>query len=179
MRSHLTTAESLALRSDATSLAHTTQTKLAESAGQLQGIFRRESQTDLPNLDLLWSLAAAIRLCHEAGATILFSLDDLRAAQMLAERQARQFLDISATLSPDSLARLAAQGAATQAQAKLRRDAALPPAQALVTALRETVASIASQASLAGLLLEKGIRGPAYLEEAAEEKTEALLMLAA
>ena len=47
----------------------------------------------------------------------------------------------------------------------------------LVTALRETVSSVASQAELASALRRRSITGPAYLAAVEAEDTEALLFL--
>ena len=128
---------------------------------------------------MLWSLAAAIRICHEAGLRALFIIDELEAAGKLAERRATASLQLGQALSPDTLARLCAQGEADPIKfAELRRSA-LPQADALVKGIRDTAASIGSQAELARHLLANQISGPAYLAESVGEQDVPLLLLPA
>lgn len=175
--------ETLANRNSPHRVAETTQLSLAKNAKRLEVHFSRHA--DLPkattystdDLDLLWSLAAAIRLCHEAGVRALFTIDEIATARQLTEKQANSFLKISEPLSPDALARLTARSTTDPDKTSELRRAAMPQAQTLVTGLRDTVSSIASQSSLAGLLLEKQISGPQYLEAIENEKEDALLFL--
>ncbi|TNC62126.1 hypothetical protein [Rubellimicrobium roseum] len=181
--SDLETVDSLASRRDPQRVAENAQVSLACHAGRLEAQFA--SEADLTNrialseadLELLLSLAAAIRFCHEAGSRALFVIDEVAAAERLAERQARRFLELSLPLSPDALARLAARTATDPDEAARLRRAALPKTQTLVTGLRETVASVASLADLGSTLIRRGIVGPAYLAAVEAEKTEVLLFL--
>lgn len=183
--SDLETVDSLASRRDPQRVAEDAQVSLARNAGRLEVHFAREADIGRRaalldvEMELLWSIAAAIRLCHEAGLRALFVIDEVAAAERLAGRQAKRFMDLSQALTPDALARLASRAAKDPAEASILRRAALPRAEALVTALRETVASVASQADLAALVNQKGIAGPAYLAAVEAEDTEALLYLPA
>jgi hypothetical protein len=180
--SELDTVETLSTRVNRTNAAEAAQRGLARSAGRLEDVFRQQADkvqtaATTADLEMLWSLAAAIRLCHEAEMQALFTVDELATAQELSARQASRFFDLSQPLSPDALARLCASGATSAEEATAARRAALPQAEHLVRGLRDSVASIGSQSALAAQLLAKGITGPQYLDEVAEEKTEPLLYL--
>ena len=79
--------------------------------------------------------------------------------------------------TPDALARLCAQGELDLTSYTEARRLALPQAEVLVQALRDSVASISSQSELAHNLINNEITGPAYLAEIAEEEDTPLLML--
>lgn len=181
----LEAVDTLSSRVNKTNAADAAQRGLAQSAGRLEDQFRMQAdkaQSEAANtadLEMLWSLAAAIRLCHEAGMRAMFTVNELAAAQDLSARQANRFLDLSLPLSPDALARLCASGSSSAEAATAARRAALPQAESLVRGLRDNVASIASQSELAAALLGKHITGPQYLSEIAEEKTAPLLYLPA
>lgn len=180
---HLEAVDTLSLRTNKVAMAEATEQALARSAGRLEMAFQDKSavmQTgtaSLADLDMLWSLAAAIRLCHEAGNRALYAIDELQAAGELSERRAARFLSISNGLSPDTLARLCSQGAKDAPAYAAARQQALPQAEALIHGLRESVATIGSQAELSATLVAKGISGPAYLAEVADEKEAPLLLL--
>lgn len=179
----LDTVDTLSARSNKVSVAEAAEQSLATSAGRLESHFQQKSDTMLlgaittADMDLLWSLAAAIRLCHEAGLRALYSIDELEAAKQLAERRAQRFLNLSQALTPDSLARLCAQSAQDAVSYAEARRLALPQAEVLVHGLRDSVASISSQSELAQNLIANQISGPAYLKDIADEKEEPLLML--
>lgn len=179
----LDTVDTLSVRSNKVSVAEAAEQALAKSAGRLESIFQQKSDTmqaapvTPADMDMLWSLAAAIRLCHEAGSRALYTINELEAAKQLAERRAQRFLDLSQTLAPDTLARLCGQSAQDpKAYAEARR-LALPKAEVLVQGLRDSVASISSQSELANNLIENKISGTAYLDEVAAEKDAPLLIL--
>jgi hypothetical protein len=177
--------DTLSARTNKVSSAEAAERAIATSAGRLEMYFQQKSDAaqtgpiTVADLDLLWSLAAAIRLCHEAGHRALYSIDELQAARALSERHAQRFLNLTQTLSPDALARLCAHEAKDVSDFAEARRAALPHAETLVTGLRETVASISSQSELAAHLIERDFSGPAYLQELAEEKDQPLLFLPA
>jgi hypothetical protein len=131
------------------------------------------------DMDLLWSLAAAIRLCHEAGLRALYAIDEMEAAKRLAERRAQRFLNLSQALTPDALARLCAQGAQNSIAYAEARRSALPQAEVLVQGLRDSVTTISSQSELTQNLIINQFSGPAYLEDIENERDEPLLILPA
>ncbi|MCF3974420.1 hypothetical protein [Paracoccus salsus] len=175
--------DTLSARSNRVSSGEAAEHALAISSGRLEAHFQQESEAmqmgrmTSADMDMLWSLAAAIRLCHEAGLRALYSIDELEAAKQLAERRAQRFLDLSQSLTPDALARLCAQGKLDLTSYTEARRLALPQAEVLVQALRDSVASISSQSELAHNLIDNEITGPAYLAEIAEEEDAPLLML--
>lgn len=178
----LDTVDTLSARSNQVS-AQAAEQSLATSAGRLEAHFQQKSDTmqrgaiTTADMDLLWSLAAAIRLCHEAGLRALYSIDELEAAKQLAERRAQRFLNLSQTLTPDALARLCGQSVQDSSSYGEARRLALPQAEVLVQGLRDSVASISSQSELAQNLITNQISGPAYLKDLADEKEESLLIL--
>lgn len=181
----LDTVDTLSARSNKVSSAEAAEQTLAISAGRLEAHFQQKSDSmqkgaiTAADLDLLWSLAAAIRLCHEAGLRALFTIDELEAAKQLAERRAQRFLDLSQSLTPDALARLCSQGAPDTISYAEARRLALPQAEVLVQGLRDSVAAISSQSELAQNLIKNQIPGPAYLKDLESEKEEPLLILPA
>ena len=181
----LRTVDSLSARSNKVHVAEAAEQALATSAGRLEAQFEQHSETmhsgrmTTADLELLWSLAAAIRICHEAGLRALFTIDELEAAGGLAADRAAASLRLGQALSPDALARLCAQGETDTVKfAKLRR-AALPQAEVLVKGMRDAAASIGSQAELARHLHANKISGPAYLAETEVEQEAPLLLLPA
>lgn len=181
----LETVDTLSARSNKLNTAEAAEQALATSAGRLEAHFQQRSDTmqtgelTSADMDILWSLASAIRLCHEAGLRALYSIDELGAARQLAERRAQRFLEISQKLSPDTFARLLSQNAVGSITYGQARRQALPQAEALVQGLRDSVASISSQSELAQALIAVGTTGPAYLAEVTQAKDEPLLMLPA
>lgn len=179
----LDAVDTLSARSNKVSSAEAAERALSKSAGRLETIFLQKSDdmqrgsVTTADMDLLWSLGAAIRICHEAGLRALYSIDELQLAGQLAERRAQRFLDLSQPLAPDSLARLAAQSATDATSYNQVRRQALPQAAVLVQGLRDSVASISSQGELASELIAKGISGPDYLDQVTHEKEAPLLLL--
>ncbi|WP_411956539.1 hypothetical protein [Paracoccus homiensis] len=175
--------DTLSARSNKVNSGEAAEHALATSSGRLEAHFQQKSDAiqegpiTSADMDMLWSLAAAIRLCHEAGFRALYSIDELEAARQLAQRRAQRFLSLSQTLTPDALARLCAQSASDSASYFEARELALPQADTLVQGLRDSVASISSQSELAQNLIEKQISGPAYLEEITDDVDEPLLIL--
>ncbi len=175
--------DTLSARANKVSSGEAAERGLATSAGRLESLFQQKSEAmqmglvTSADMDMLWSLAAAIRLCHEAGLRALYTIDELEAARQLAERRAQRFLNLSQALSPDVLARLCSQSAMDSTAYTEARRLALPQAEVLVQGLRDSVASISSQSELAHNLISKRISGPAYLAEIADETEEPLLIL--
>lgn len=182
IETQLDSIDTLSVRSNKVRSAETAEHALATSTGRLQSHFQQKSEAmqmgpiTCADMDMLWSLAAAIRLCHEAGLRALYSIDELEAAKQLAERRAQRFLDLSQSLTPDALARLCGQNAQDPISFSEARRLAMPQAEILVQGLRDSVASISSQSELAHNLIENKISGPAYLKEIADEKDEPLLV---
>ncbi|MFZ1727766.1 MAG: hypothetical protein WBO29_15295 [Albidovulum sp.] len=179
----LDTVDTLPARSNKVSSALAAEQVLATSAGRLESHFQQKSDAmqmgliTSADMDMLWSLAAAIRLCHEAGLRALYSIDELEAARQLAERRSQRFLNLSQTLAPDSLARLCGQGEPDSTSYADARQKALPQAKVLVQGLRDSVASISSQGELARTLISSGISGPVYLGEITDEQEVPLMLL--
>ncbi len=174
IRNDLDQVDILETRRDPKPIAERAQMSMAQNAMRLEGHFARLAKDDRPDawnearLDMLWSLAAAMRLCHEAARRALNVIDDVRTAGELSRRQAERLLALCEPLSPDTLARMPGQGRAM-----------LPAARTLVDGVRGSVSAVAAQTALAHTLVGRGIAGPAYLEAVAEETTEPLLYLPA
>jgi len=175
--------DTLSGRANKVGTAEAAEQVLATAAGRLELQFQQKSAsvqagpTTAADLDMLWSLAAAIRLCHEAGSRALYSIDELEAARRLAELRAQRFLNLSQSLSPDALARLCAQSTQDSLSYAEARRLALPQAEVLMQGLRDSVTSISAQAELAQSLIAQQISGPAYLADVADERDVPLLVL--
>jgi hypothetical protein len=176
--------DTLSARSNMVSSGEAAERALATSSGRLEAHFQQRSEAmqtghmTSADMDMLWSLAAAIRLCHEAGSRALYRIDELEAAKQLAERRAQRFLDLSQNLTPDALARLCAQNASDSTDYIRTRQLALPQSEALVRGLHDCVASIGSQSELASKLIASKIAGSDYIREVTNEKHEPIIMLA-
>ena len=181
----LDTVDTLSARSNKVSSGEAAEHALATSAGRLEVHFQQKSEAmqmgpiTSADMDMLWSLAAAIRLCHEAGLRALYSIDELEAAKQLAERRAQRFLNLSQALSPDALSRLCGQSAHDSESFAEARRLALPQAEVLVQGLRDSVAAISSQSELAQYLITNQTSGSAYLNAIAAETDEPLLIMRA
>jgi hypothetical protein len=179
----INSVETLSARSNKFSSAEAAERALSTSAGRLEAFFQQQSSlmragpVSPADMDMLWSLGAAIRLCHEAGLRALFSVDELLAAQQLAELRALRVYDLTHDLAPDALARLSCQDAKDAASYTKARRLALPQAETLVQGLRDSVASISSQSELARTLIEKNISGSDYIKEIEKNNSEPLLVL--
>jgi hypothetical protein len=184
IRTQVDVIQTLEERRDQAVPGHAAQQRLADLAGHVEShmtthmdnlLTRRLTKEDL---EILWSLAAAIRLCHDMGARALYMLDDLGGAAGLTGRQANHFINLIEHLSPpDALARLAMTGVSDRDEAKEVRAQILPIAQELRNGMHATAAGIASQSSLSRQLLDQGIPGPDYLAEVEAEKEQPLLYL--
>lgn len=183
VRTQLDMVDTLSARSNRVTSGAAAEQALATSSGRLEAHFQQKSEAiqsepmASADMDMLWSLAAAIRLCYEAGFRALYSIDELEAAKQLAERRAQRFLNLSQPLTADTLARLCAQSALDSTTYTEARRQALPQAEVLVRGLRDSVSSISSQSELAQNLITKQISGPAYLREIVDETDEPLLVL--
>ena len=181
VRAELDTVDSLATRGDPTRVAEDAQRGLAKCASRLRPHFTRvsdsESQITLSDLELLWSLASAIRLCSDAGIKALFHINELATAAETARKQADTFEQMSALLSPDRLARVAASGARTADEMFTLRRTALPIATTLVSSIRASALGMSGQSALSATLLSRGASGRTYLEEIDTEKELPLLLL--
>lgn len=169
--------DSLTSRVDPQRVAEQLQVSLSRSAARLDLHFRREadvaslSSIPLEQLDRLWTLAAAIRLCQEAAVQALFAADELATAEEYAGRCLREQVALLEMLSPDTLVRLVARGNASL------RPLALEHARHLNDGLRGGVMALASQISIASTLRAEGIRGIAYLRQVREEEARPLVFL--
>jgi len=186
LRIHVDAVISLDDRKDKGPPGHAAQQALAALAGRLETHLLihvddiRNSKVENADLEVIWSLAAAIRLCHDMGTRALFLLDDLGGAATLTARQSARFAELIDKLPPpDALARLAAAGSDERAIAIKNRARFLPLAQSMRTSLHQTAASVMSQSTLSQQLNDQGVRGPEYLEAINLHDTTPLLFLPA
>ncbi|ETW11019.1 hypothetical protein ATO8_19399 [Roseivivax marinus] len=177
VRSALLNVDSLAARRDPVPVALDLQLELDRCASRLSSRLRQvvgQKALEAADLDLMWTIAGAIRLCHEAGDRALFIAEELEVAALRASRQSSELLQLSGELSADVLARRISQSAEDRTAS---RRAVLPQARLLVGSVQEAVASLAGQESLTRSLLSHGSSGRAYLETVAQEKQEPILFL--
>ncbi|WP_136684534.1 hypothetical protein [Falsirhodobacter xinxiangensis] len=161
----LRNVDSLTSRRDPQRVAEQLQVGLSRSAAKLDVHFRREADLagvdsiPVEQLDRLWTLAAAIRLCQEAGIQALFAADELKVAEDYADLCLQEHMTLLEILSPDALARLVARQHGQDARAQ---------AQTLCDGIRGGVISLAGQISIASTLQGNGTRGIDYLRQARE-----------
>ncbi|WP_420004980.1 hypothetical protein [Arenibacterium sp. LLYu02] len=179
----LETIDTLSARKNGQQVAEAVQISLARSASRLGPYFTRtaakQQDLTLEDLDLLWTLASALRLCADASFKALLHIEELEVAAAIAHKQAARFAELSDPLAPDRLARLCARSAPSFEEMIALRDKAIGPATLLTEALRTSATQAASNTSLAKLLAARGLSGRQYLEEAEQEKDRPLLLLAA
>lgn len=178
LSSDLANVESLTTRNDPSQAATSLQLSLDRHAQQLATHFRREADVigrdsiPLEQIDRLWSLAAAIRLCQEASLQALFATNDLRTAEAHASRFLQDQLALAETVSPDALSRLVVRGGGA-------RDPALTQTAQLAQGLRGGVMTLAGQGSIARSLQAQSANGLAYLHALRDEPTRPLTFLPA
>ncbi len=175
----LENVDTLHLRRDPTYVAEALQLQLDELLFMLAARFRQVLDQNAlveEDLDLLWTIASAVRLCHEASDRALFVAEQLQLAATRAERQSSALLEMTGALSSDLLARRIAQASAPD-ERQARRRAVLPQAQMLMSGLQEAIGTTAGRASLTHSLFAQGASGRAYLESVESEKEHTLLFL--
>ncbi len=169
--------DSLTTRLDPQRVAEQLQVSLSRSAARLDAHFRREAdvacQTSIPleQLDRLWTLAAAIRLCQEAAIQALFAADELATAEDYASRCMHDQMALLEMLSADSSVRLVSRGNSCL------RSTALAQAEHLSDGLKGGVMTLVGQISIANTVKAEGTRGIDYLRQLRVETKAPLLFL--
>lgn len=179
IQADLRNIDSLSTRESPGHAADILQTKLDRHASRLETHFRREADIadrvsmTLNDIERLWALAGAIRLCHEASLQALFIGNNLATAEGNGLSLARGQLGLLEIVSPDQFARLVAR------HDPASQDKALEQSHLLSDGLRGGVESLVGQASIARTLAATGTSGLAYLSEAREEQERGVLFLPA
>lgn len=175
--------ETLSHRRDPQRVAEQLQLSLARSTRKIEHYFLREAdlsqRTSLPieQLDRLWTLAAAIRLCQEASIQALFAADELEVAQRMGQFELERQIALLQVLSPDILSRLVSRGEPDPETTRNLRQTALGQARALTDGIKGGVLAIAGQISIASTLREEGMTGIDYVRRIGSETNEPLVCL--
>jgi hypothetical protein len=172
--------ETLTGRRDPRPVAEQLQLSLTRSTRKIETHFRREAASPsltLAQMDLLWTLAGAMRLCQEAALQALFMADELQVAQTLGEAETARQLALLDEVSPDLLSRRIAQGEPDPDAARRLRQLALGQARSLTNGLKGAVMALAGQSSLAKSLHDRGIGGADYIRELIDTQDDKLLCL--
>ncbi len=186
IRTEIDAVETLESRRDKAMPGHAAQQRLALLAGHLEvqmkthleGLSKKGLVRE--DLELLWSLMAAMRLCHEMGVRALYTMDDLGGAAALSERQAKHSIHLlESFLTPDAMARLAAFDVKDRHEAEQVRQEILPLAQGLRDGLHQSISGLSSLSTLSGALHSRGASGPDFLKEVIGQEDEPLLYLLA
>jgi hypothetical protein len=176
----LQSIDTLAVQSDPRPLAGQLQLSLTRSTRKLETHFRREAAAPnltLAQLDLLWTLAGAMRLCQEAALQALFMADEMQVAETLGAAESERQLALLEEISPDLLSRRIAAQVTDPEAARALRQRALGQARSLTQGLKGNVMAFAGQSSLAGSLRQEGIGGRDYMSWVRGAENEALLCL--
>lgn len=172
--------ETLADRSDPRPVAGQLQLSLTRSTCKLETHFRREASAPnltLSQLDLLWTLAGAMRLCQEAALQALFMADEMQVAEALGAAETERQMALLEEISPDLLSRRIATREVEPEAARGLRQRALDQARSLTHGLKGNVLAFAGQSSLAGSLRQEGIGGRDYMARVRDTENVALLCL--
>lgn len=156
---------------------------LDRAGNRLEEHFRRASDIDglesmpLEQLDRLWSLAAAIRLCREAAMEALFVADELAAVTQRGEAVIERQLDLLRGLAPDRFARLVARSDADFVTMGDRYQTALARAHILTDGIRGGLHATVAQIGIASTLQAEGLSGTDYVRKLRQEDKAELLYL--
>lgn len=179
----LQNVETLSDRRDPQRVAEHLQLSLSRSARKIEQHFLREAdltrKTSLPieQLDRLWTLAAAIRLCQEASIQALFAADELEVAQRMGQIELERQMGLLQALSPDILSRLISRSEPDLDTARRLRQTALGQARTLTDGIKGGVLAVAGQISIASTLRKEGITGMDYLRRISSEIRSPLVCL--
>lgn len=179
----LENVETLSDRRDPQRVAEQLQLSLGRSARKIEQHFLREADlsqlTALPieQLDRLWTLAAAIRLCQEASIQALFAADELEVAQRMGQVELERQMGLLQGLSPDILSRLVSRNEPDLETARSLRQTALGQARTLTDGIKGGVLAVAGQISIASTLRQEGITGIEYIRRIASETRSPLVCL--
>lgn len=182
INTHLETVESLGQRNQSQGPAERAEEGLRANASQLLNVLRTTTEsgsTSPHDSERIIGLTSMYRLAHEASFRALLTIDEGVVGGGFSANGAQKLLDLSNSLSPDALARVAASDAATPEAAIAARRAALVGAQASVAEVRQTALLMASQNDLSQMLDQKRISGPHYLSASSAPSNDALVMLPA
>ncbi len=180
---HLATVESLGQRNRSQDAAERAEECLREQAAQILHIAAtaagQPTNRAAASPAHILGLTSMYRLAHEASYRALLTIDEVAVAGGFASTAALALLDMSAGLSPDTMARDAVSDTKDAEAAIASRRAALAVAQATVADIRQTALMITSHADLSEMLKVQQINGKAYLGSVSAPTDEALLMLPA
>lgn len=176
--------ETLIDRRDPRPVAEQLQVSLTRSTRKIETHFRREADPagrkalSRHQLELLWTLAGAMRLCQEAAVHALFMADDMKAAESIGAVETERQLALLEAISPDLLARAVARTETDPSLSAALRHEALADARCLTDGIAGGARTLAGQASLARALRDEGVSGREYLARVHEAPGEGLLCFA-
>ena len=159
------------------------QHNLIRSARELEGILKREidlkGKDSLPieQLERLWALIAALRICQEAAIHALFYADHLNIAVKLAHDEAERLVKLLSQVTPDELSRLVARREQDWEKSITLRQKAFQQANLLTQGMMGSTIAMAGQSSLAQTLVDNGESGRAFLDAAQAESQQPLLFV--
>ncbi|WP_417808790.1 hypothetical protein [Thioclava sp.] len=183
MGADLQNVETLIDRREPQRVAEQLQLSLSRAARLIEVHFLREADIgslvsmQMAQLDRLWTLAAAIRVCQEAAMQALFAADELDVAQRLGQSELDRQLSLLEALSPDTLSRLVSRSTNDPEKSKVLRIEALTQARILTDGLKGGVLGLAGQVSIAQTLRLEGTSGIEYIRAVSAPTETPLLYL--
>lgn len=180
----LQNVETLTSRREPQRVAEHLQLSLGRATRLLERRFLREADVSerasikLEQLDVLWSIAAAIRLCQDASIQALFAADELDVAITIAQTELDRHIEILNVLSPDILSRMVSRSETDQERAQELRKTALGQARVLTDGIKGGVLSLAGQIGIARQLQAEGMSGLDYMRKVRDTSDAPLLFLA-
>lgn len=180
----LQNVETLTSRREPRRVAEQLQLSLSRATRLLERRFLSEADVStrasikLEQLDMLWSIAAAIRLCQDASVQALFAADELEVAIHIAQTELDRHIEILNVLSPDILSRMVGRSETDQERAQELRKTALAQAHVLTDGIKGGVLSLAGQIGIARQLQAEGMSGLEYMRKVRDASDAPLLFLA-
>lgn len=151
------------VRTDATQMLQSVEEKLDRSFNMFADSLRQVTIEKALDADLLRALFAGLALCGGAQIKALVQLDEKEAAQSRAAKHTRKLEDLTWNMPEDVLSR--------------KLPGHRPTAHALAQDISELRLRFASREPLIANLIAQKIPGPLFLERAAAELEEPLLLL--
>lgn len=133
----------------------------------------------MATIDKLWSLAAALRLTHEAVIKTLFVANELTVASIYAQEETRRQLELLRNFAPEQISSLVARRERNLEEARALRRTAIEQARTLSSGLHGSVLSLTSQGTLATSLRNQNLSGHDLLRLPGEETEHSCLFIPA
>lgn len=183
IRSALKDLDHAATRTDYLGLATGLQRQFSTHASVLGDILHealdlgRASTLSFERVEFIRALSSLKWMCQVAELRALFVSNDLRHADIFAERHVRDNMEFLSQLNPDAMARLMAASEKGFAETVVVRQRALSDVRLLVNGFKSAIGNLEDQKSLARALLAAEVNGRDFVEAAMRETEKPFLFV--